>query len=96
MLGGLKVLSERADLRTTKIYLINTADVIETLRTASERYVTLSHCWGKPKSVQGQLKLTTKTEKKFKEEGIELRELPKVGRTRYSRIFCKLYFTFET
>ncbi|KAF9735961.1 heterokaryon incompatibility protein [Paraphaeosphaeria minitans] len=35
------------------------------------------HCWGKSKSVQGQLRLTGKTERKFREEGIELRELPK-------------------
>lgn len=44
------------------------------------RYVTLSHCWGKPKSVQGQLKLSTSTEERFKKEGIELRELPKTFR----------------
>tara|TARA_R110002003_G_scaffold194_7_gene15243 strand:+ start:14960 stop:17071 length:2112 start_codon:yes stop_codon:yes gene_type:complete len=44
------------------------------------RYVTLSHCWGKPKSVQGQLKLSSKTEERFKKEGIELRELPKTFR----------------
>jgi len=44
------------------------------------RYVTLSHCWGKPKSVLGQLKLTSKTEESFKKDGIELRELPKTYR----------------
>ncbi|KAK7191644.1 HET-domain-containing protein [Paraphaeosphaeria sporulosa] len=68
--GGLKVLSERADLRKTKVHLIDGTE-------ASGRYVTLSHCWGKPKSVQGQLRLTGKTERKFRVEGIELRELPK-------------------
>ncbi|KAF2442212.1 HET-domain-containing protein [Karstenula rhodostoma CBS 690.94] len=69
-IGGLKVLSERADLRKTKVRLIDGTD-------ANGRYVTLSHCWGQPKSVQGQLRLTGRTEKKFREDGIELRELPK-------------------
>ncbi|CAI9625634.1 unnamed protein product [Alternaria burnsii] len=44
------------------------------------RYVTLSHCWGKPKSVQGQLRLDDTTRHHFKREGIELRELPKTFR----------------
>jgi len=44
------------------------------------RYLTLSHCWGKPKSVQGQLRLDHTTEDRFKREGIELRELPKTFR----------------
>ncbi|KAL6712073.1 hypothetical protein ACN47E_003116 [Coniothyrium glycines] len=48
-------------------------------RTA-HRYVTLSHCWGKPKSIQGQLKLTSKTEDRFKKQGIEMRELSKTFR----------------
>jgi hypothetical protein len=46
----------------------------------NHRYVTLSHCWGKPKSVQGQLRLDSITEDRFKIEGIELRELPKTFR----------------
>ena len=44
------------------------------------RYLTLSHCWGKPKSVQGQLRLDHTTEDRFKRDGIELRELPKTFR----------------
>ncbi|KAI4920548.1 hypothetical protein J4E85_009315 [Alternaria conjuncta] len=44
------------------------------------RYLTLSHCWGKPKSVQGQLRLDHTTEDRFKLDGIELRELPKTFR----------------
>ena len=44
------------------------------------RYLTLSHCWGKPKSVQGQLRLDKSTEDRFKRDGIELRELPKTFR----------------
>jgi hypothetical protein len=46
----------------------------------NHRYVTLSHCWGKPKSVQGQLRLDKSTKERFKREGIELRELPKTFR----------------
>lgn len=46
----------------------------------NHRYVTLSHCWGKPKSVQGQLRLDETTKDRFKREGIELRELPKTFR----------------
>jgi len=41
------------------------------------RYVTLSHCWGRPKGVQGQLKLKVTNRERFMREGIELRELPK-------------------
>jgi hypothetical protein len=46
----------------------------------NNRYVTLSHCWGKPKSVTSQLKLTSKNEERFKKQGIELRDLPKTFR----------------
>ncbi|KAH8732831.1 heterokaryon incompatibility protein-domain-containing protein [Phaeosphaeriaceae sp. PMI808] len=46
----------------------------------NDRYITLSHCWGKPKSATGQLRLSSKTEERFKKEGIELRELPKTFR----------------
>lgn len=76
ILDGLKFLSKRAELRTTKVYLVNSADH---LKAAGVPYVTLSHCWGKPKSVQSKLKLTTETKKRFMEEGIELHELPKVS-----------------
>jgi hypothetical protein len=44
------------------------------------RYVTLSHCWGRPKGVQGQLKLNVTNKERFIREGIELRELPKTFR----------------
>ena len=44
------------------------------------RYVTLSHCWGRPKSTQGQLKLTLNTEQRFTEQGIALGELSKTFR----------------
>ncbi|KAI4631976.1 uncharacterized protein J4E87_002683 [Alternaria ethzedia] len=50
------------------------------VETEDYRYVTLSHCWGKPKSVQGQLRLDHTTEERFKRDGIELRELPKTFR----------------
>ncbi|KAF2035855.1 HET-domain-containing protein [Setomelanomma holmii] len=44
------------------------------------RYVTLSHCWGKPRSGHEPLKLTSNTMKKFMTDGIDLRELPKTFR----------------
>ncbi|KAL1603655.1 hypothetical protein SLS60_005243 [Paraconiothyrium brasiliense] len=68
-LRGLKVLSGHLDLRT-KVHLVDGAK-------ANGRYVTLSHCWGQPKSAQGQLRLTGRTEQKFRKEGIELRDLCK-------------------
>ena len=39
------------------------------------RYVTLSHCWGKPREGFDPLKLTSLTMARFMGEGIELREL---------------------
>jgi len=45
----------------------------------TDRYVTLSHCWGKQRP-GGMLKLTFSTESDFKKSGIELRELPKTFR----------------
>lgn len=65
------------DRRKVKLVEINDQTAIELSQRANNRYVTLSHCWGKPKSPQGQLKLTTLTEEVFKTEGIELRELAK-------------------
>jgi hypothetical protein len=44
------------------------------------RYVTLSHCWGNARTAQKQLKLDHRTEHHFKQDGIELRELPKTFR----------------
>lgn len=47
----------------------------------NDRYVTLSHCWGKPgPNLPPPLKLTFETEKRFKNEGIRLHELPKTFR----------------
>ncbi|KAL5432090.1 hypothetical protein PMIN05_009097 [Paraphaeosphaeria minitans] len=67
-LDGLRVLSHNVDLRKAKVRLIDGAK-------AHGRYVTLSHRWGTPKSIQGKLRLTGKTEQKFRREGIELRDL---------------------
>ncbi|KAH7390654.1 heterokaryon incompatibility protein-domain-containing protein [Pyrenochaeta sp. MPI-SDFR-AT-0127] len=53
---------------------------IDDCKRENHRYVTLSHCWGKPKSLQGQLRLNNSTEARFKNEGIELRELSKTFR----------------
>ena len=78
--GGSKITSKFADLQATKVHLVNSADSVDRSQTAGERYVTLTHCWGKLKPGQSpQLKLTEKTERRFLGEGIELRELTKVS-----------------
>lgn len=71
-----------ANLDDIKIKLIETGGVgFDALRKKqNNRYVTLSHCWGKPRSVQGQLKLTAHTAAKFKSGGIELRAFSKTFR----------------
>lgn len=78
----LTIFSMNANLELEKVTLIETADVgLAALRRKHHnRYVTLSHCWGKPRSVQGQLKLTAHTEAKFKDGGIELRAFSKTFR----------------
>ncbi|KAK7733609.1 hypothetical protein SLS57_000624 [Botryosphaeria dothidea] len=78
----LTIFSMNANLELEKVKLIETADVgLAALRSKHHnRYVTLSHCWGKPRSVQGQLKLTAHTEAKFKDGGIELRAFSKTFR----------------
>lgn len=74
--------SEHANLEPTKVKLVE-LDLIVMGKKGNEgndRYVTLSHCWGKPRSVQSQLKLTSRNENRFKRDGIELRELSKTFR----------------
>jgi heterokaryon incompatibility protein (HET) len=78
-LESLTFFSTRANLERTKVRLVE-PDANATSKRENNRYVTLSHCWGKPKNVQGQLKLTTQTEDRFKTEGIALRELSKTFR----------------
>lgn len=46
----------------------------------NERYITLSHCWGKQKPGKEPLKLTFTTEKRLKDEGVGLQELPQTFR----------------
>lgn len=70
-LDGLRVSSQNVDLGKEKVHLVDGTE-------AHGRYVTLSHCWGKPKSIQGKLRLTGKTEQKFRREGIQLRDLCQV------------------
>lgn len=87
-IDGLTILSEHGDIEHRRVHLVefdehrNPIDIRQGDAEESEnfRYVTLSHCWGKPKSLQGQLKLTSKTENRFRTEGIELKELPKTFR----------------
>ena len=87
-LGGLRNHSE--DLEKAKICLIESDECLFTSSTNNEgclsssirqtdRYVTLSHCWGKQRP-DGILKLTFDTESDFKKSGIELRKLPKTFR----------------
>jgi Heterokaryon incompatibility protein (HET) len=78
-LDNLTFFSEHANLERSKVRLVE-PDAHATSERENNRYVTLSHCWGKPKSVQGQLKLTSQTEDRLKTEGIELRELSKTFR----------------
>ncbi|EKG17140.1 Heterokaryon incompatibility [Macrophomina phaseolina MS6] len=68
--------SMNANLDNTKIKLIETREN-EWHKLGGKKYVTLSHCWGTPRSVERQLKLTAKTETEFRASGIELRSFPK-------------------
>ncbi|KAF2194080.1 HET-domain-containing protein [Zopfia rhizophila CBS 207.26] len=78
-IDSLTFFSKHANLERAKVRLIET-DPDKTHERKNNRYVTLSHCWGKPRSVQGQLKLTSRTEDRFKRDGIELKELSKTFR----------------
>ncbi|RAR02781.1 telomere length regulation protein-like protein [Stemphylium lycopersici] len=46
----------------------------------NDRYVTLSHCWGKAKPGSVPLMTTFETEERFKNEGIMVQDLPKTFR----------------
>ncbi|GME37879.1 heterokaryon incompatibility protein [Neofusicoccum parvum] len=76
---NLTFFSENANLEHAKVRLVESTQTDFKFKP-NERFVTLSHCWGRPKSVQGQLKLTSKTEEKFKRDGIELRAFSKTFR----------------
>lgn len=76
---SLTFFSKNSSLERAKVTLVE-PETVDMNHAENNLYVTLSHCWGKPKSAQGQLKLTTLTEARFKKEGIELRELPKTFR----------------
>ena len=78
-LDSLTFFSKNSNLERVKVTLVE-GEAFDMNRIENNLYVTLSHCWGKPKSAQGQLKLTTRTEARFKMEGIELRELSKTFR----------------
>jgi hypothetical protein len=76
-----RLLSVSGNLEHAKVRLVETKGLSKDLRQKEHhRYVTLSHCWGKPRSVQGQLKLTSKTEKRFINDGIRLGEFSKTFR----------------
>lgn len=46
----------------------------------NDRYVTLSHCWGKPENVKNHLKLTVDNEEKLSTNGIQLGAFPETFR----------------
>ncbi|KAF2690119.1 HET-domain-containing protein [Lentithecium fluviatile CBS 122367] len=71
-----KPLSAYPDLERCKVPLVESSELWKN-DIEDYCYVTLSHCWGKPKSTQGQLKLTAKTEERFIKNGIQLGELSK-------------------
>jgi hypothetical protein len=79
------------DLLKAKVRLIESKDCLGPQAAASrgrritsnrenDRYVSLSHCWGKPTSGLVPLQLTLETERQFKNEGIMLQELPRTFR----------------
>jgi hypothetical protein len=78
-IDSLTYFSKNSNLERAKVTLVE-PEAMGMDNIEDNLYVTLSHCWGKPKSAQGQLKLTTRTEARFKKEGIELRELSKTFR----------------
>lgn len=72
--------SQNSNLERTRVRLVET-DAESLRRSEFNRFVTLSHCWGRPKSAQqSQTRLTSLTEEKFKTEGIELRAFAKTFR----------------
>jgi Heterokaryon incompatibility protein (HET) len=78
-IDSLTFFSKSWNLERVKVTLVEPA-TLDMNHMENNLYVTLSHCWGKPESAQGQLKLTTRTEARFKTDGIELRELSKTFR----------------
>jgi hypothetical protein len=89
-LEDLTFISEHGETERAKVHLIETDGTYQQDESGTQtalmmkvqdnnRYVTLSHCWGKPNSVQEQLRLNDKTEGRLK-EGVELQELPKTFR----------------
>ncbi|KIW05752.1 uncharacterized protein PV09_03608 [Verruconis gallopava] len=78
-IGSLTFQSQISNVARERIKLIEPR-TNATVNKNDVRYATLSHCWGKPHSVKGQLKLTEENEARFKDAGIELRELPKTFR----------------
>jgi hypothetical protein len=73
------LLSAHGSLEHSRVRLVDSSE-LSIQWQQNNRYVTLSHCWGKPKKARGQLKLTAKTEQRFKKNGIQLRELTKTFR----------------
>ncbi|KAF1944137.1 HET-domain-containing protein [Clathrospora elynae] len=69
-----------SNLERAKVHLVESKDACNAIRREHDRYITLSHCWGKSESGEGPLKLTFDTEKRFKDEGIRLKELSKTFR----------------
>ncbi|KAE8859456.1 hypothetical protein PTNB29_06687 [Pyrenophora teres f. teres] len=70
-------------IESEKVLFSKPADVEDFVSPSyrqNNRYVTLSHCWGKQRPNHAPLKLTFDTESRFKNEGIELKELPKTFR----------------
>lgn len=88
----LQELRASPDPHQTRIRLIESRNFIIGEETCSmsgflpskhqnDRYVTLSHCWGNPKlGSLPPLSMTFKNEKRFKTEGIIVKELPKTFR----------------
>ena len=83
--------ANRHDLRNARVRLVESAECPGLQTTSSgghrfrsrrqdDRYVTLSHCWGKPGPGVTPLRMTFDTERRFKTEGIGLQELPKTFR----------------
>ncbi|KAF2831442.1 hypothetical protein CC86DRAFT_463330 [Ophiobolus disseminans] len=69
-------LVESSDLMREKTMLGSTP----VYKHANYRYVTLSHCWGKPREGYTPLTLTDLTMARFMNDGIELEEFPNTFR----------------
>jgi hypothetical protein len=78
-LGALQILSHNYDIGQSRIKIVET-DNVDMASKTNNRFVTLSHCWGSPNSVQSLLRLTNRTEGRFIQEGIAFREFPKTFR----------------